>query len=44
MLFRSEGIDKLVHIYVSNDSYEVDFLDYHRSYDTYGHYIGTLEL
>lgn len=39
-----EGIDKLVHIYVSNDSYEVDFLDYHRCYDTYGHYIGTLEL
>jgi len=39
-----ECTDKLVHIYVSNDSYEVDFLDYHRCYDTYGHYIGTLEL
>lgn len=35
---------KLVHIYASNDTYEVDFLDYHRCYDTYGHYIGTLEL
>lgn len=39
-----ECTDKRVHIYVSNDSYEVDFLDYHRCYDTYGHYIGTLEL
>jgi len=39
-----ECIDKRVHIYVSNDSYEVDFLDFHRCYDTYGHYIGTLEL
>jgi beta-lactamase superfamily II metal-dependent hydrolase len=39
-----ECTDKLVHIYVSNESYEVDFLDYRRCYDTYGHYIGTLEL
>lgn len=39
-----ECVDKLVHIYASNDSYEVDFLGYYRCYDTYGHYIGTLEL
>lgn len=39
-----ECAGKLVHIYVFNDSYEVDFLDYHRCYDKYGHYIGTLEL
>lgn len=39
-----ECTGKLVHIYVSNESYDVDFLNYHRCYDTYGHYIGTLEL
>jgi len=36
--------EKLVHIYVSNDSYEVDFLEDDQCDDTYGHYIGTLDL
>jgi beta-lactamase superfamily II metal-dependent hydrolase len=36
--------DNLVHIYVSNDSYEVDFLEDHSRPDAYGHYIGTLEV
>ena len=39
-----ECIDKLIHIYVSNDSYEVDFLEDYVCDDTYGHYIGTIEL
>lgn len=39
-----ECTGKLVHIYVSNESSDVDFLNYYRCYDTYGHYIGTLEL
>ncbi len=36
--------DGLVHIYVSSDSYEVDFLADHNCANTYGHYIGTLKL
>lgn len=39
-----ECAEKLVHIYVSNDTYEVDFLEDCLCDDTYGHYIGTLEL
>lgn len=33
-----------VHIYVSSDSYSVDFLADHGKANTHGHYIGTLEL
>jgi len=36
--------DTVVHIYVSSDSYEVEFLEDHSCDDTYGRYIGTLEL
>lgn len=39
-----ECASKLVHIYVSNDSYGVDFLDYYQCNDTYGRYIETVEL
>jgi len=39
-----ECIGKLVHIYVSNYSYEVDFLEDHSCEDTHGYYIGTLEI
>ena len=39
-----ECADKLVHIYVSNYSYEVDFLEDHSCDGTHGYYIGTLEL
>lgn len=34
----------VVHIYVSNDAYEVDFLSNQYRTDDYGYYIGTLEL
>ena len=40
--FECDG--SLVHIYVSSDSYEVDFLEDHSPGDKYGQYIGTLEL
>ena len=33
-----------VHIYVSSDTYSVDFLDNENKADTYGYYIGTLNL
>lgn len=37
-------IGKKVHVYVSSDSYKVSFLDDEKMANTYGYYIGTLNL
>jgi len=39
-----ECVSGQTHIYVSNDSYAVDFLDDEGKSDTYGNYIGTLKV
>ena len=39
-----ECVENKVHIYVSNDNYSVDYLDNEYKLDTYGTYIGTLNL
>ncbi len=39
-----ECLSGLIHIYVSDASYAVDFLEDHDCSDSYGHYLGTLEL
>ena len=39
-----ECVENKVHIYVSNENYTVDFLDDENELDTYGTYIGTLNL
>jgi beta-lactamase superfamily II metal-dependent hydrolase len=38
-----ECTDKMIHIYISNYSYEVDFLEDYSCDDTYGYYLGTLK-
>ena len=37
-------VEGLIHVYVSSDSYEVDFLEDYNHSNTYGNYIGTLVL
>ena len=39
-----ECVATFVHVYVSSGTYSVDFLSDHAMYDTYGYYLGTLEL
>lgn len=39
-----ECIEGKVHVFVSNENYSVDFLENEKMSDTYGHYIGTLNL